>query len=78
MITMQEERKPYIELNTKEKLILRNDLLLEYLNEGIHMEDALKADLDYCIEEEKYELAAMFRDLLEDLYELDRLARKKL
>ena len=78
MITMKEERKPYIELNAKEKLVLRNDLLLEYLNEGIHMEDALRADLNYCIEEEKYELAAMFRDLLQDLYELDELARKKL
>lgn len=78
MIIMQEERKPYIELNAKEKLVLRNDLLLEYLNEGIHMEDALRADLNYCIEEEKYELAAMFRDLLQDLYELDELARKKL
>ena len=78
MITMKEERKPYIELNAKEKLALRNVLLLEYLSEGIHMEDALKADLNYCIEEEKFETAAMFRDLLEDLYELDRLARKKL
>ena len=78
MITMQEERKPYIELNAKEKLALRNVLLIEYLNEGIHMEDALKADLDYCIEGEQYEAAAMFRDLLQDLYELDELARKKL
>jgi len=78
MITMQEERKPYIELNAKEKLALRNVLLLEYLEEGIHMEDALRADLDYCIEEEKYEVAAMFRDLLQDLYEIDELARKKL
>ena len=78
MIIMQEERKPYIELNAKEKLVLRNHLLLEYLEEGIHMEDALKADLNYCIEEEKYEVAAMFRDLLQDLYELDELARKKL
>ena len=78
MIIMQEERKPYIELNAKEKLVLRNHLLLEYLEEGIHMEDALKADLNYCIEEEKYEVAAMFRDLLQDLYEIDELARKKL
>ena len=75
---MEEERKPYLELNEKEKLSLRNELLAEYLNEGIHMEDALKADLDYFIEAENYEAAAMFRDLLEDLYEIDRLARKKI
>ena len=75
---MKEERKPYLELNEKEKLSLRNELLAEYLNEGIHMEDALKADLDYFIEAENYEAAAMFRDLLEDLYEIDRLARKKI
>ena len=78
MITMQEDRKPYIELNAKEKLALRNHLLLEYLEEGIHMEDALKADLEYFVEVENYEAAAMFRDLLQDLYELDELARKKL
>jgi len=78
MITMQEERKPYLELNAKEKLVLRNHLLLEYLEEGIHMEDALKADLEYFVEVENYEAAAMFRDLLQDLYELDELARKKL
>ena len=78
MITMEEERKPYIELNAKEKLALRNVLLLEYLSEGIHMEDALRADLNYCVDEEKFETAAMFRDLLQDLYELDELARKKL
>ena len=75
---MKEERKPYLELNEKEKLVLRNELLVEYLNEGIHMEDALKADLDYCIEGEKYEAAAMFRDLLQDLYEIDRLAKRKI
>ena len=75
---MKEERKPYLELNEKEKLVLRNELLVEYLNEGIHMEDALKADLEYFIEAEKYESAQMFKDLLEDLYELDRLAREKI
>ena len=78
MITMQEDRKPYLELNAKEKLVLRNELLIEYLNEGIHMEDALKADLDYCVEGEKFEAAAMFRDLLQDLYEIDRLAKRKI
>tara|TARA_R110000803_G_scaffold200239_1_gene264521 strand:- start:373 stop:606 length:234 start_codon:yes stop_codon:yes gene_type:complete len=77
MITM-EEQKPYLELNEKEKLVLRNELLVEYLNEGIHMEDALKADLDSFIEAENYEAAQMFKDLLEDLYEIDRLARKKI
>ena len=75
---MKEERKPYLELNEKEKLVLRNELLVEYLNEGIHMEDALKADLDSFIEDEQYEAAQMFKDLLEDLYEIDRLAREKL
>ena len=75
---MEQERKPYLELNEKEKLVLRNELLVEYLNEGIHMEDALKADLDYCVEGEKYEAAAMFRDLLQDLYEIDRLAKRKI
>ena len=75
---MEDARKPYLELNEKEKLVLRNELLVEYLNEGIHMEDALKADLDYCVEGEKYEAAAMFRDLLQDLYEIDRLAKRKI
>ena len=75
---MKEERKPYLELNEKEKLVLRNELLVEYLNEGIHMEDALKADLDSFIEDENFEAAAMFRDLLQDLYEIDRLAKRKI
>tara|TARA_R110000803_G_scaffold42632_1_gene91345 strand:- start:581 stop:808 length:228 start_codon:yes stop_codon:yes gene_type:complete len=75
---MEQERKPYLELNEKEKLVLRNELLVEYLNEGIHMEDALKADLDSFIKDEQYEAAQMFKDLLEDLYEIDRLAREKL
>tara|TARA_R110000764_G_scaffold139817_2_gene227891 strand:- start:132 stop:356 length:225 start_codon:yes stop_codon:yes gene_type:complete len=73
-----EEQKPYLELNEKEKLAIRNELLTEYLVEGIHMEDALKADLNYFIEAEKYEAAAMFRDLLQDLYEIDKLARGKI
>ena len=75
---MEDARKPYLELNEKEKLVLRNELLVEYLNEGIHMEDALKADLDSFIKDEQYEAAQMFKDLLEDLYEIDRLAREKL
>jgi hypothetical protein len=75
---MDEERKPYLELNAKEKLVLRNELLVEYLIEGIHMEEALKEDLAFMVEVENYEAAQMFKDLLEDLYELDKLARKKL
>ena len=75
---MEEERKPYLELNAKEKLAIRNELLAEYLNEGIHMEDALKADLEYFIEVENYSACAMFRDLLNDLYEIDKLAKRKI
>ena len=75
---MEEEQKPYLELNAQEKLALRNQLLAEYLNEGIDMEDALKADLNYFVEVENYGAAQMYKDLLKDLYEIDQLARNKL
>ena len=75
---MEEHPKPYLELNAREKLAIRNELLAEYLNEGIDMEDALKADLDFFVEVENYSAAAMYRDLLKDLYEIDQLARNKL
>tara|TARA_R100000935_G_scaffold57990_1_gene93464 strand:+ start:6707 stop:6928 length:222 start_codon:yes stop_codon:yes gene_type:complete len=72
------DEKKYLELNAKEKLAIRNELLTEYLIEGIHMEDALKADLEFFVEVENYEAAAMFRDLLKDLYEIDKMAKRKI
>ena len=75
---MEEHPKPYLELNAREKLAIRNELLAEYLNEGIDMEDALKADLNYFVEVENYGAAQMYKDLLKDLHDIDELANRKI
>ena len=75
---MEEEQISYLELNAKEKLAIRNQLLAEYLNEGIDMEDALTADLNFFVEVENYGAAQMYKDLLKDLHDIDELANRKI
>ena len=70
-----DKKLTYVELRPDEKLALRNALLNEYLHLGVDLDNELKADLDLMVAGENYESAAMYRDLLNDLDELDELAK---
>lgn len=68
----------YTDLNQYEKLALRNALLAEYLNAGNQVRACLEADLQVMLDDEEYEAAALYRDLLKDLDILDELSNREL
>lgn len=68
----------YTDLNQYQKLGLRNALLAEYLQAGADTKACLEADLQVMLDDEEYEAAALYRDLIKDLEILDELSGREL
>ena len=68
----------YADLNELQKLAMRNALLSEYLYLGSKAREMIQFDLEVLVQEEAFEAAALYRDLLNDLDILDELAGREL